>query len=100
MTSDLTINVKDFGPIASGKVDLRPLSIFIGPSNTGKSYLAGLLYALHRTVGSWYNGYLVDGSASDEQEHLPENLPTELEEWLSTLSSNKTTQQAALPNNV
>ena len=100
MISDLMINVKDFGPIASGKVDLRPLSIFIGPSNTGKSYLAGLLYALHRTVGSWYNGYLVDGSASEEQKQLPENLVSELEEWLSTLSSNKSTEQAALPNNV
>ena len=44
----IEIEVADFGPIVHGKVDLRPLTVFIGPSNTGKSYLAILLYALHR----------------------------------------------------
>ena len=39
--------VTDFGPIAKAEVDLRPLTVFIGPSNTGKSYLAILIYALH-----------------------------------------------------
>jgi len=29
-------------------VELRPLTVFVGPSNTGKSYLAILIYALHR----------------------------------------------------
>ena len=49
------IEVKHFGPIIEGKVDLRPLTVFIGPSNTGKSYLAILIYALHRffNVGRW-----------------------------------------------
>ena len=44
----LEIEVADFGPIIEAKVDLRPLTVFIGPSNTGKSYLAILIYALHR----------------------------------------------------
>ena len=43
----LEIEVVDFGPIVEAKVDLRPLTVFIGPSNTGKSYLAILIYALH-----------------------------------------------------
>ena len=47
-TPSLEIEVQDFGPIVHGKVDLRPMTVFIGPSNTGKSYLAILLYALHR----------------------------------------------------
>ena len=42
------IEVQDFGPIVHAKIDLRPMTVFIGPSNTGKSYLAILLYALHR----------------------------------------------------
>ena len=46
--SRLSIEVENFGPIVHGKVDLRPMTVFIGPSNTGKSYLAILLYALHR----------------------------------------------------
>ena len=45
---DLQLEATDFGPIAEAHVDLRPLTVFIGPSNTGKSYLAILIYALHR----------------------------------------------------
>lgn len=44
----LEIEVVDFGPIVEAKIDLRPLTVFVGPSNTGKSYLAILIYALHR----------------------------------------------------
>ena len=44
----LTVKVADFGPIAKAEVDLRPLTVFVGPSNTGKSYLAILIYALHK----------------------------------------------------
>ena len=43
-----TLEVTNFGPIAKAKIDLRPLTVFVGPSNTGKSYLAILIYALHR----------------------------------------------------
>ena len=42
----LTVAAKDFGPIIEGTVELRPLTVFVGPSNTGKSYLATLVYAL------------------------------------------------------
>ena len=42
------VSVRDFGPVAEGDVELRPLTVFVGPSNTGKTYLAILIYALHR----------------------------------------------------
>lgn len=42
------LKVANFGPIARADIDLRPLTVFVGPSNTGKSYLAMLIYALHR----------------------------------------------------
>ena len=45
---NLQLSVADFGPIAKAKIDLRPLTVFVGPSNTGKSYLAILIYALHK----------------------------------------------------
>ena len=44
----LQLEVVNFGPILKAEVDLRPLTVFIGPSNTGKSYLAILIYALHK----------------------------------------------------
>ena len=45
------LDVEDFGPITRASVDLRPMTVFIGPSNTGKSYLAILMYALHQCFG-------------------------------------------------
>ncbi len=50
----LEIEVTDFGPIAEAKLDLRPLTVFVGPSNTGKSYLAILIYALYRCFGGGF----------------------------------------------
>ena len=44
----IRIEVSNYGPIAEAGIDLRPLTVFVGPSNTGKSYLAILTYALHR----------------------------------------------------
>ena len=44
------LDVTDFGPIARASVEFRPLTVFVGPSNTGKSYLAVLAYALNRGV--------------------------------------------------
>ena len=49
---DYRLDVRDFGPIARASVEMRPLTVFIGPSNTGKSYLAMLLYVLHRCLGT------------------------------------------------
>ena len=42
----LTVSVENFGPIREGTVELRPLTVFVGPNNTGKSYMAMLLYAI------------------------------------------------------
>ena len=44
----LQLSVRDFGPIAEADIELRPLTVFIGRSNTGKSYLATLIHALHQ----------------------------------------------------
>ena len=41
------ISVRNFGPITSGDINLRPLTVFVGSSNTGKTYLSTLIYALH-----------------------------------------------------
>ena len=47
------IAVKNFGPIAEASIDLRPLTVFVGPSNTGKTYFATLVYALHGISGGF-----------------------------------------------
>ncbi len=53
------VSVKNFGPIAEGSVDLKPLTIFIGPSNTGKSFMATAVYAVMKAVeGGEFRRYL------------------------------------------
>ena len=47
---NVEISVKNFGPIAEANIDLRPLTVFVGPSNTGKTYFATLVYALARQL--------------------------------------------------
>ncbi|MCY4553537.1 MAG: AAA family ATPase [Candidatus Poribacteria bacterium] len=47
------IAVKNFGPIAEANIDLRPLTVFVGPSNTGKTYFATLMYALYGITGGF-----------------------------------------------
>jgi predicted ATPase len=43
---DLRIEVEDFGPISGGEITLKPLTVFIGPNNSGKSYAAMLIHSI------------------------------------------------------
>ncbi len=45
--TDVEISVRNFGPIPEATIDLRPLTVFVGPSNTGKTYFSMLIHALH-----------------------------------------------------
>lgn len=47
----LSLEVRNLGPIKQSCIDVRPLTVFVGPSNTGKSFLAILIYALHKCFG-------------------------------------------------
>jgi len=47
-SAHLELDVKDFGPIAKAKMELRPLTVFVGPRNLCESYVAILVYALPR----------------------------------------------------
>ncbi len=55
-SENLHVSIANFGPIARADIDLRPLTVFVGPSNTGKSYLAVLLYALHKFFSRYPGG--------------------------------------------
>ena len=87
---EVHISAKNFGPIESGAIDLRPLNVFVGPSNTGKTYFAVLIYALHRVLGGfprlpaiyrepdWYRGHENDTTVStDDMLRIAAKLDTE-----------------------
>lgn len=42
----LRVKANQFGPISEADIELKPLTIFIGPNNTGKSCIAQLVYAI------------------------------------------------------
>ena len=80
------IEVKDFGPIAQGKVELRPLTVFAGPSNTGKTWLATMVYAMFRhkiwdwmTLTEYARNYTFDGKL--RRPSFPENPDA----WISSI---------------
>jgi len=50
----IRLQVSEFGPIVKGAIDLKPLTIFVGPNNSGKSYFAVLAYALFRSLPPIY----------------------------------------------
>ena len=79
---DIGLEATNFGPIERAHIDLRPLTIFVGPGNTGKTYLATLIYSLHtilmgfRRFPFWDDPFYewlasINGSDHDFQEILP-----------------------------
>ncbi len=75
----IDLEVKNLGPIGEAKIDLRPLTVFVGPSNTGKTYLASLIYAATNAV--------VLRQFEPDQGHLSAADAAVFDEWLNRLSS-------------
>lgn len=57
----LRFEIKNFGPILSGSFRLHPLTIFLGPNSSGKSYAARLVYSILRTLRGGIGKRLVFG---------------------------------------
>ena len=89
------LRVHNFGPIAKAEIDLRPLTVFVGPSNTGKSYLAVLIYALHQCLADERRDLLgigLFGSTSQRSMHdidAPWEFWEALEKWALRGASNE-----------
>ena len=88
------LEVNDFGPIVRAKVDLRPLTVFVGPSNTGKSYLAVLTYALHRffsgrgNFGHPFSPYYI--ALEENKEQLSKRDLKVLSKWVEKTFADET----------
>ena len=83
----LNLEVRDFGPIGRARVELRPLTVFVGPSNTGKSYLATLIYALYKHFGQfdsanwWHAENAVRQMLLENGEQLAQHVRKTLRGW-------------------
>ena len=79
------IKVENFGPIERGEVELRPLTVFTGPSNTGKSWLAILLYTLQNSKKRYERHYWV----GDVETGALQKFPEEPDAWIASLEAGK-----------
>ena len=42
----IDVEIRDFGPVSSASIRLSPLTVLVGPNNSGKSYIALLLHSI------------------------------------------------------
>lgn len=74
----MRVTISNLGIIEQAEVDLKPLTIFIGPNNTGKTWVAYTLLAILGTYGlGEYKDFYVTGN-TDEDIYPP--LSTVLEQ--------------------
>ena len=103
---NLELEVQDFGPVSQAKIELRPMTVFIGPSNTGKSYLAILIYALHRVFNlhlhrSFYSSFYFWSRSSrvSNKEKLLQSFNT-LATNLQERDTSNNNQNVEVPNTI
>ncbi len=95
----LQLSASNFGPITKAEIDLRPLTVFVGPSNTGKSYLAMLVYTLHRhfndyirldSFGSGKIANILAGSIKEKRPFHDANSIKQLIDWWAQVHDENT----------
>ena len=99
--TNVRLEVLNFGPVARASIQLRPLTVFVGPSNTGKTYLALLIYALHRVFEGFpplplfMSRYMYISSSGWRPVEVPKEA---LEEVLEKLSMGREIRFSGLPS--
>ena len=90
----MKISITNFGPIAEARdVDLRPLTVFVGPSNTGKSYLAVLIYALFKSFqpgGFFHNVGKIKRRENESLFNYEEEIADAVNDFLTRLTKEET----------
>jgi predicted ATPase len=97
----ISVSAVNFGPILDGTVEILPFTVFIGPNNTGKSFLSTLIYAAETRRASFR---VTTGRDSSMQRQLLGNLRNAVKRHLRRpgtdlhriFSSMPRTSQAAL----
>ncbi|MBN2240150.1 MAG: AAA family ATPase [Dehalococcoidales bacterium] len=47
---NIKISTNQFGPIKEAEIEVKPLTVFVGSNNTGKTYIAQLIYAISNVI--------------------------------------------------
>lgn len=82
--SRMRITVRNLGVLKEADIDLKPLTIFVGPNNAGKTWLAYVLAGVFGAYG--YEKYIQSDEQEDIAGHYP-SLENALENLLKTGSA-------------
>lgn len=100
-SKSLKLSVQNFGPVRQGEFTLKPLTVFIGPNNSGKSYMALLVYVLCRAfssgpLGSQFERFRRGFSTASSRPEGIEGMGRDLLDWLLSASSHREGVQNAV----
>jgi len=94
---ELDVDIANFGPISRGRFKIRPLTILVGPNNSGKTYAAMLLHSMfsahERAARYWLVPELAAGMISTP---WFKDLAMQMSEFLGKIPS--TGGQVAIPS--
>lgn len=98
---NLILDVENFGPIAEAKnIEFRPMTVFVGPSNTGKSYLAMLLHAMlrgRRETRYWRFGARRQNRNSVDQHAIVTEIANWKRRWNSRVGASYESERVEVP---
>ena len=97
----MKLTVKNFGPIREARnIDISPMTIFVGRSNTGKSYLAMLIYSIFKVFTDDKYGWEISRQIRREHNNLevfnnlrtlqtiaPAEIETCFSQWAQVISN-------------
>lgn len=66
------IKIKNFGPVKEADIDISPVTIFVGPNSSGKSYSACLIHSLLNPFGGKFED-IEDSISIDSLKYILEN---------------------------
>jgi len=98
-----SIELTDFGPLVKGTVTLRPLRVFAGHSNTGKSWIATLIYDFLNYYSSMdlrvnYSRYIFNDMFNGDPSELIKMkppLPENSTAWIDSIKHDRSIQFTA-----
>ena len=86
---NLTVDIRNFGPIKKASISLKPLTIFSGPNNSGKSYAALLLHSIVSAYSSPRKRYRLSDIHYRKLHKMNYNLTSSMDKILSFIKTGK-----------
>lgn len=87
--TNAVIQLRNFGPIKDGQFELRPLTIFLGQNNTGKTYCALLVYSIYQAILGRIPGTMPSISSKFFSSKFDRDLSKDWQKIRATLEVNR-----------